>query len=136
MFKIYKQSCSLIIFKKWKNSQRLFMGLYFGLKLGGGTIFEITLGTWISTYVVSNWTIFCGVFFNCLVIVLSMPKVMFQDINSYSWAKNGYNSCLRKNTKSYCLTLQSLFGVIERVTAWFEGQSLSIHHNDMPRNEL
>ena len=102
---------------KFSRSEKIvneFMGLIFGFEVGGGeggTIFEITLGTWISTYVVSNWTIFCGVFFLILIIVLSMRKVMFEDINSYAWAKNGYNSCLRKITKSYCLTLQSLLGV-------------------------
>ena len=50
---------------------------YLGMKLGvGGTIFEITLGAYISKYVVSNLKI-----------------------------------CLRKNTNSCCLTLQSPFGV-------------------------
>ena len=104
---------------------------------GGNYFFEITLVTWISTYVLSNWTFFfLWCIFFILIIVLSMRKVMFEDINSYSWAKTAKIIVCGKilNLIGWPYRLSS--GYIERVTAWPEGPCLFIHHNYMPRSKL
>ena len=103
------------------------MGLMFGFEVGGWgrTIFEITLGTWILKYVVSNLTIFSGLafFLKSSKSFCQCEKVVFENINSCIWDKNGSSSCLRKvpilGAWPYSLPL----GYIEWHTARPEGPS-------------